>query len=43
MMVRFLAAMPITRPIFIALIVGGLGGMLFMVFLLEFDHYSQYQ
>ena len=40
MMARFLAAIPISRPIFIALILGGLAGMLFMVFLLEFDHYS---
>ena len=39
-MARFLAAIPISRPIFLALILGGLGGMLFMVFLLEFDHYS---
>ena len=40
MMARFLAAIPISRPIFISLILGGLAGMLFMVFLLEFDHYS---
>ena len=40
MMARFLAAIPISRPIFIALILGGLAGMMFMVFLLEFDHYS---
>ena len=40
MMARFLAAIPISRPIFIALTLGGLAGMLFMVFLLEFDHYS---
>ncbi len=39
-MARFLAAIPISRPIFIALILGGLGGMMFMVFLLEFDRYS---
>ena len=40
MMARFLAAIPISRPFFIALILGGLAGMMFMVFLLEFDHYS---
>ncbi len=40
MMARLLAAIPITRPIVIALVLGGLAGVLFMTFLLEFDHYS---
>jgi nitrate/TMAO reductase-like tetraheme cytochrome c subunit len=30
----------ITRHVLIALVVGGVGGVLFMTFLLEFDHYT---
>ncbi|MCG6896751.1 MAG: NapC/NirT family cytochrome c [Thiocapsa sp.] len=30
----------ITRPVLIALAVGSLGGVLFMAFLIEFDHYA---
>lgn len=30
----------ITRHVLIALVVGGVGGLLFMTFLLEFDHYT---
>lgn len=30
----------ITRHVLIALVVGGVGGVLFMAFLLEFDHYT---
>jgi len=39
-MASLLTALPITRPILIALVTGGLGGVLLMVFLLEFDHYA---
>lgn len=37
---RLLAPLFITRHVLIALVVGGVGGVLFMTFLLEFDHYT---
>jgi nitrate/TMAO reductase-like tetraheme cytochrome c subunit len=36
----FRAPLFITRHVLIALVVGGVGGVLFMTFLLEFDHYT---
>ena len=39
-MIRLRAPLFITRHVLIALVVGGLGGVLFMVFLTEFDHYT---
>jgi hypothetical protein len=37
---RLRAPLFITRHVLIALVVGGVGGVLFMTFLLEFDHYT---
>jgi nitrate/TMAO reductase-like tetraheme cytochrome c subunit len=39
-MFRLREPLYITRHVLIALVVGGLGGILFMVFLIEFDHYT---
>jgi nitrate/TMAO reductase-like tetraheme cytochrome c subunit len=39
-MIRLRAPLFITRHVLIALVVGGLAGVLFMAFLLEFDHYT---
>ncbi len=39
-MPKLAAPLFITRHVLIALVVGGLGGVLFMAFLLEFDHYT---
>lgn len=40
MMVRMRVPLFITRHVLIALVVGGLGGVLFMAFLIEFDHFT---
>lgn len=37
---RLRAPLFITRHVLIALVVGGVGGVLFMTFLIEFDHYT---
>ncbi|CRI63532.1 NapC-like tetraheme cytochrome c [Thiocapsa sp. KS1] len=37
---RLRAPLFITRHVLIALVVGGVGGVLFMAFLIEFDHYT---
>jgi nitrate/TMAO reductase-like tetraheme cytochrome c subunit len=37
---RLRAPLFITRHVLIALVIGGVGGVLFMTFLLEFDHYT---
>lgn len=39
-MPKLSAPLFITRHVLIALVVGGVGGLLFMTFLLEFDHYT---
>lgn len=39
-MASFLSSLTITRSVLIALIVGSLGGMAFMIFLMEFDRFS---
>lgn len=39
-MAKFRLPLFITRHVLIALVAGGVGGMLFMVFLIEFDHYT---
>ncbi len=39
-MTKLAAPLFITRHVLIALVVGGVGGVLFMAFLLEFDHYT---
>ena len=39
-MPKLSAPLFITRHVLIALVVGGVGGLLFMTFLLEFDHYA---
>ena len=39
-MARLRLSAYITRHVLFALVIGGLGGVLFMVFLIEFDHYT---
>lgn len=39
-MARFRLPLFITRHVLFALVIGGLGGVLFMAFLIEFDHYT---
>jgi nitrate/TMAO reductase-like tetraheme cytochrome c subunit len=39
-MAKFRLPLFITRHVLFALVVGGLGGVLFMAFLIEFDHFS---
>ena len=39
-MVKLRAPLFITRHVLIALVAGGLGGVLFMAFLIEFDHFT---
>ena len=39
-MARLRLSAYITRHVLFALVIGGLGGILFMVFLIEFDHYT---
>jgi nitrate/TMAO reductase-like tetraheme cytochrome c subunit len=39
-MARFRLPLFVTRHVLFALVLGGLGGVLFMVFLIEFDHFT---
>ena len=39
-MIRFRAPLFITRHVLFALIAGGIGGIAFMLFLMEFDHFT---